>query len=256
MPPQFLPRPASYKLPPFITTDPVSAEMIKYAANAFLATKISFINEIAGLCEKVGVDIKEVARGIGLDSRIGPDFLKAGLGWGGSCFPKDTAALVAMGKELSYEMHLIEAVRKVNVLQVERAVEKLQNASRGVRGRIIGILGVAFKPGTDDVRESPSINLIKMLYERQAHIRAHDPKALENAKEVLRELEIEFYDDIYKMVEDADAIVIATEWPEYMSIDLEKMSRIMRTPVLLDGRLIFDPIKSKNCGFVYIGMGR
>ncbi len=152
-PPPFLPRPTPYAPPPLVITDPVSAEMIKYAANAFLAIKISFINEIAGLCEKVGADVTEVARGIGLDPRIGPKFLEAGLGWGGSCLPKDTAALVAMGKELSYPLLLVEAAREVNFRQRLRVVEKLQEALKGVRGRVVGVLGAAFKPGIDAVHQ-------------------------------------------------------------------------------------------------------
>ena len=255
-PPEFLPRPVGYKLPPFIITDPVSAEMIKYAANAFLATKISFINEIAGLCEKVGADVSEVARGIGLDPRIGSEFLKAGLGWGGSCFPKDTAALVAMGQEFSYPMRLLEATREVNLRQRARTVEKLQDALKGVRGRVIGILGLAFKPGTDDVREAPALHLIRLLLEREAHVRTHDPLAMENAKKVLGNVNVEFYTDPYKMAEGADALVLATEWPEYRHLDLKRLAQSMRTPVLLDGRNLFDPTEARKAGFLYMGIGR
>ncbi|MBC7344806.1 MAG: UDP-glucose/GDP-mannose dehydrogenase family protein, partial [Clostridia bacterium] len=255
-PPPFLPRPATYHLPPLVTTDPVSAEMIKYAANAFLALKISFINEIAGLCEKVGADVTEVARGIGLDPRIGPRFLEAGLGWGGSCFPKDTAALVAMGKELSYPMKLVEAAREVNFRQRERAVEKLQDALKGVRGRVIGILGLAFKPGTDDVREAPALHLIRLLLEREAHVRAHDPVAIENARRALAGLDVEFFTDPYAMAQGADALVLATEWPEYRRLDLKRLAQSMRTPVLLDGRNIFNPAEARQAGFLYLGMGR
>lgn len=255
-PPPFLPRPINYRLPPLVTTDPISAEMIKYAANAFLALKISFINEIAGLCEKVGADVTEVARGIGLDLRIGQRFLKAGLGWGGSCFPKDTAALVAMGKELSYPLRLIETAREVNFHQRERAVEKLQDVLKGVRGRVIGILGLAFKPGTDDVREAPALHLIRLLLEREAHVRAHDPLAIDNARHALEGLGVEFFADPYAMARGTDALVLVTEWPEYRKLDLRQLVQVMRTPVLLDGRNLFDPKEAKNAGFLYLGWGR
>lgn len=255
-PPAFLPRPSNYYLPPLITTDPVSAEMIKYAANAFLAMKVSFINEIAGLCEKVGADVTEVARGIGLDPRIGPRFLEAGLGWGGSCFPKDTAALVAMGRELSYPMRLVEAAREVNFRQRERAVQKLQDALKGVRGRVVGVLGLAFKPGTDDVREAPALDIIRLLLEREAHVRAHDPVAIPNAKKALAGLEVDFYEDPYAMAQGADALVLATEWPEYRKLDLKRVARLMRTPVFLDGRNLFDPQTARSSGLIYMGIGR
>lgn len=255
-PPPVLPRPANYNLPPLITTDPVSAEMIKYAANAFLALKISFINEIAGLCEKLGADVTEVARGIGLDPRIGPLFLQAGLGWGGSCFPKDTAAILAMAKEHGYEMPIVAAAREVNLRQRLHAVEKLQEALKGVRGRIIGILGLAFKSGTDDIRESPALDVIRILCERGAHVRAHDPVALENARRTLSGYEVEFFSDPYAMAEGAEALLLATDWPEYRRLDLVRLAKLMRTPVLIDGRNIFEPTEARAAGFVYIGMGR
>jgi len=255
-PPDFLPKPRGFPLPPLVTTDPISAEMIKYAANAFLALKISFINEIAGLCEKVGADVTEVARGIGLDPRIGPLFLQAGLGWGGSCFPKDTAALLAMAKEHGYEMPIVAAAREVNFRQRIRAVEKLQEVLKGVRGRIIGILGLAFKPGTDDVRESPALDVIRILCERGAHVRAHDPVALENARRALNGLEVEFFSDPYALAEGAEALVLITDWPEYRRLDLARLAKVMRTPVLLDGRNIFDPKEARKAGFLYLGIGR
>lgn len=259
-PPEFLPRPQGYTLPPLITTDPTSAEMIKYAANAFLALKISFINEIAGLCEKVGADVTEVARGIGLDSRIGPRFLAAGLGWGGSCFPKDTAALIAVGKEHGYEMPIVEAARTVNFRQRERVVEKLQEALKGVRGRIVGILGLAFKPGTDDVREAPALDVVRLLLERGAHVRVHDPVAMMNARAALANIEgaseVEFMEDAYHLAEGADALVLATEWREYRELNLERLAQLMRTPVLVDGRNLFAPEEVRRAGFTYLGVGR
>jgi UDPglucose 6-dehydrogenase len=258
-PPQAIPKRDGYSLPPLITTDPVSAEMIKYAANAFLALKISFINEIAGLCEKVGADVTEVARGIGLDTRIGARFLSAGIGWGGSCFPKDTAALIAVGKEYNYEMPIVEAARKVNQLQRERTVEKLQSVLKGVRGRTIAILGLSFKPGTDDVRESPAIDIIKLLIERGAHIRAHDPVAIEKARRAFtaEELkEITFVDEPYLAAEGADAVLLATEWQLYRQLDLKHLAHVMRTPILLDGRNIYLPKDAREAGFIYMGVGR
>jgi len=239
-----------------ITTDPVSAEMIKYASNAFLALKISFINEIAGLCEKVGADVSEVSRGIGLDRRIGPHFLKAGIGWGGSCFPKDTAALLAMGREFGYDMPVISAAREVNYLQRRRMIEKLQDALKGVRGRIIGVLGLSFKPGTDYIRESPAIDVIRMLIDRGAYVRAHDPAAITNAKKELTMPGIEFFLDPYNIALGADGLILATDWPEYAKLDLKRLADSMNKPVLLDGRNMFDRNKAEYAGFYYMGVGR
>lgn len=254
--PSFLARPSGYGLPPMITTDPTSAEMIKYASNAFLSLKISFINEIAGLCEKVGADVSEISRGIGLDKRIGPHFLKAGLGWGGSCFPKDTAALLAIGKEYGYEMPIVAAARQVNHEQRHRMVEKLQQALKGVRGRVIGVLGLAFKPGTDDVRESPALDMIRILVDRGAHVRAHDPAAVSNAKQALEELDVGFASNPYDVSLDAEGLVLATDWPEYVTLDLERLAQSMKTPVLLDGRNMFDRGKAEAAGFLYMGVGK
>ena len=256
-PPPFLPRPEGYTSPPFLTTDPTSAEMIKYASNAFLALKISFINEIAGLCEKVGADVVEVAHGMGLDPRIGPGFLAAGLGWGGSCFPKDTAALLAIGGEYGYAMPIVAACREVNFRQRYRVVEKLQEALKGVRGRVVGVLGLAFKPGTGDVRESPALDVVRLLVERQAHVRVHDPVALENARRALADLEeVEFFEDPYMLAAGAEALVLATDWPEYRQLDLARLAGLMRTPVLVDGRNLFEPGVARIAGFTYIGVGR
>jgi len=230
--------------------------MIKYAANAFLALKISFINEIAGLCEKLGADVIKVARGIGLDPHIGPLFLQAGLGWGGSCFPKDTAAILVMAKEHDYEMPIVAAAREVNLRQRLHAVEKLQEALKGVRGQIIGILGLAFKSGTDDVRESPALDIIRILCERGAHVRAHDLVALENARRALSGWEVEFFSDPYAMADGAEALLLATDWPQYRRLDLGRLAKLMHTPVLIDGRNIFEPTEARAAGFLYIGMGR
>lgn len=258
-PPEVVPKREGYGLPPLITTDPISAEMIKYAANAFLALKISFINEIAGLTEKVGADVTDVARGIGLDTRIGPRYLGAGIGWGGSCFPKDTAALLAVGREHHYEMPIVEAARRVNALQRDRIIEKLQLILKGVRGRTIGVLGLAFKPNTDDVRESPAIAIVRCLIERKAHVRAHDPIAIDNAFAVLTEaerMEVTFVSDPYAAAEGADALLLATEWMHYRNLDFLRLSRVMRTPVFVDGRNVYAPKDVKAAGFTYVGVGR
>jgi len=254
--PAFLPRPEGYGLPPLVTTDPTSAEMIKYAANAFLAVKISFINEIAGLCDKVGADVTEVARGIGLDSRIGSRFLSAGLGWGGSCFPKDTAALVAMASEFNYSLPIVEAAREVNTRQQLLIVEKLQGVLKGIRGQVVGVLGLSFKPNTDDIRESPALRLIQLLAERGAHIQAHDPVAIPKAREAVKDIEVEFKDNPYQVADGADAIVVATEWDEYRTLDLRELSRRMHTPILVDGRNIYRPEEVKAAGLLYMGVGR
>ena len=256
-PPEFLPRPAGLKPPVFVETDPSSAEMIKYAANAFVALKISFINEIAGLCERVGADVTEVARGIGLDPRIGPDFLGAGLGWGGSCLPKDTAALLGVASEYGYTMPLVQAAREVNERQKMLAIEKLQAALKVLRGRTIAVLGLAFKPGTDDVRESTSIAVIRLLVERGAHVRAHDPVAIANARVALADVEdVEFVSDPVEAVDGADGLLLATDWDDYRHLPLAELARRMRSPVLVDGRNLITPRAAREAGFVYFGIGR
>ncbi|MCL6560604.1 MAG: UDP-glucose/GDP-mannose dehydrogenase family protein, partial [Firmicutes bacterium] len=253
IPPPFLPRPEWYSLPPLVTTDPTSAEMIKYAANAFLALKISFINEIAGLCEKVGADVKEVARGIGLDSRIGPRFLQAGLGWGGSCLPKDTAALLAFAAEYGYTMPIVESARVVNARQRTLIVEKLQGVLKILRGRVIGILGLAFKPETDDVRESPALDLVRILTERGAHVKVHDPVAIPKARAALGELPVDYADDPYTLAEGCDALILATEWETYRHLNLAVLAKRMNQPVLVDGRNFFNPEQVCQAGFTYLG---
>jgi UDPglucose 6-dehydrogenase len=256
MPPNALQRPEGYILPPFVTTDPTSSEMIKYAANAFLALKISFINEVAGLCERVGADALEVARGIGLDQRIGSRFLQPGLGWGGSCFPKDTAALLAVAAEYGYTMPIASAAREVNARQRQLIIEKLQTALKVLRGRTIGILGLAFKPNTDDIREAPSIDLVKHLTERGAHVRAHDPVAIANARGVLSGYDVEFGDDPYEVAAGCDALVLVTEWDEYRRLNLDQLAACMRIPILVDGRNLFRAEAARGAGFHYQGVGR
>lgn len=266
--PSWLPRPRAYHLPPMMTTDPNSAEMIKYAANTFLALKISFINEIAGLCENVGADVTEVARGIGLDSRIGHQFLRAGLGWGGSCYPKDTAALLGVATQSGYDMPITEAARTVNFRQRERIVEKLRGALKTLKGKTIGILGLAFKPNTDDIREAPSLDIIRDLVAEGATVRAHDPIAITNARRALsgfqtpptenqvRNNGLHFTEDVYELSYDADALVLVTEWELYHRLDLRKLAKQMKTSILIDGRNVYSPQEARAAGFHYIGVGR
>lgn len=255
-PPSFVPQPEGYRLPPLITVDPTSAEIIKYAANAFLAVKISFINEIAGLCEKVGANVTEVARGMGSDVRIGPRFLNAGLGWGGSCFPKDTSALIAVGADYGYSMPIVQAAREVNRRQRQMVVDKLQSALKVLRGRTVGILGLAFKPDTDDIRESPALGLIAVLNERGVHVRVHDPVASDNARKILSDVaDVEFVTDPYEVARNADAIALATEWDMYRRLDLTRLAGLMKNRVLVDGRNLYSREQAKEAGFLYMGVG-
>ncbi|HYM60815.1 MAG TPA: UDP-glucose/GDP-mannose dehydrogenase family protein [Thermoanaerobaculia bacterium] len=240
---------------PFVVTSVESSELIKYAANGFLATKISFINEIAVLCEKMGGDVQDVARGIGLDSRIGPKFLQAGPGFGGSCFPKDTSAMAEIARSHGYGFQIIEAVLRVNEDIKERMVGKVIDAAGGdVSGKTIAILGLAFKPETDDMRDSPTIPLIKGLQRAGAKIRATDPQAMDNARTIFQN--VEFRDDAYAAVDGADAVVIATEWNVFRSLDLERVKKGLRKPLMIDLRNVYDPKRMKAQGFEYIAVGR
>jgi UDPglucose 6-dehydrogenase len=250
----FLPRPERMGAVPFLTTDLASAELIKYGANAFLALKISFINEMAALAEKVGADIREVARGIGLDSRIGPRFLQAGLGWGGSCFPKDTLALLAMGREYGLRLPIVEAAREVNAHQRLRVVEKLQGELKTLKGRTLALLGLAFKPHTDDLRESPALELARLLLERGAFVRAHDPVALPRARREVR-LPLEYAEDPASLLKGADAVVLATDWPEYRAWSWESLRPLLRTPLVVDARNHLDGQALARLGYRYLGMG-
>ena len=260
-PPSEFPRPSAYHLPPMMTTDPSSAEMIKYAANTFLALKISFINEIAGLCEEVDADVTEVARGIGLDARIGSQFLRAGLGWGGSCYPKDTAALLGVAAQSGYEMPITEAARTVNFRQRERIVEKLNSTLGTLKGKIIGVLGLAFKPNTDDVREAPALDIVRELIAVGATVRAHDPIAIPNAQAALHREgtiipELQFTEDVYELSYEADALVLVTEWDFYHKLELRRLAKQMKTSILIDGRNVYSPEEARSAGFHYIGIGR
>jgi len=253
-PPPFLPRPERMGAVPFLTTDLASAELIKYGANAFLALKISFINELARLAEKVGADIREVARGIGLDHRIGPRFLQAGLGWGGSCFPKDTAALLAMGREYGLSLGITEAARKVNEDQRRWAVDKLLAELKTLKGRTIALLGLAFKANTDDLRESPALELARLLLDRGAFLRAHDPVALPRARKEVS-LPLEYAETPEEALRGADAVVLATDWPLYRTWPWQELKPLLRTPLVLDARNFLDGKALADLGYRYLGMG-
>jgi len=237
-----------------IITDLRTAEMIKYASNAFLATKISFINEIASVCEALGADVKEVARGMGSDHRIAPHFLGSGIGWGGSCFPKDVKALIHMAELYGVRPEILRAVTHVNYDQRKRAIQKLRDILGGFRGKTVGLLGLAFKPDTDDMRDAPSIGIIHMLQHEGAQVKAYDPQAVANAKSVLDG--VIYCENPYQVAEEADALVLVTEWNEFKHLDMARIKGLMRGTVLMDGRNIYDPVAMRDLGFVYRGVGR
>jgi UDPglucose 6-dehydrogenase len=239
---------------PVVVTTPQTAELIKYAANAFLATKISFINEISRLTECFNADIEVVAKGIGLDKRIGESFLQAGIGFGGSCFPKDTKALSYQAVERGYNFPLLKSVIEVNQLQRFRFLQKIIDYLGNVRGKKIAILGLAFKPGTDDVRESPGIDIIKHLSFKGAKVRAHDPMAIETARIFIPDGD--FYEDAYDAAKGADALAIITDWKQYLELDWAKIKKIMKHPVVFDGRNHLDPETMSDLGFEYFSIGR
>jgi UDPglucose 6-dehydrogenase len=239
---------------PFVITSLEAAELIKYAANAFLATKISFINEIANLCEKIGCDVHDVAKGMGMDRRIGGKFLHPGPGFGGSCFPKDTLALSAIAKEFSCESRVVDAVIEVNERQRQAMVPKIEELAGGLRGKSVAVLGLAFKPETDDMREAPAIDIIRGLVERGARVRAYDPVAVKQARQVLPE--IEYAEDEYAAASGADVLVFVTEWNQFRALDMRRIHSLMRTPKIADLRNIYEPSEARAAGFEYVGVGR
>ena len=251
-PPSFLPRPDRLGAVPLISTDLASAELIKYAANAFLALKISYINEIGQLAEKVGADIAQVARGIGLDARIGTRFLQAGIGWGGSCFGKDTAALISTASEYGLEMSIVKAARQVNQHQRERVVEKLLGELKLLKGRTVGLLGLAFKPHTDDLREAPALDVARHLLERGARVKVHDPVAMDRFKKEHAGIDVVLASDAHEVARDADALVLVTEWPQYLDLNWESLASVMRTAILLDARHVLDRARITRAGFRYL----
>lgn len=239
---------------PILVTDLRTAEMIKYASNAFLATRISFINEIANMCEELGADVREVAMGMGYDKRIGHAFLDAGLGWGGSCFPKDVKALAHMAVLHGTQPQLLQAVMEINRNQRRRAVMRLRRALGGLNDRIIGVLGLSFKPNTDDIREAPSLEVIHLLENEGAHVRGYDPQAMEVVSRLMPRLQL--CEDPYRVAEGADALVLATEWNEFKQLDFERILALMRQPVIVDGRNLWDAQKMRGMGFKYFGVGQ
>lgn len=240
---------------PILTTDIASAEMIKLASNAFLATKISFVNEIANVCERVGADVEEVARGMGMDSRIGQSFLRPGIGYGGSCFPKDVTALKQLAGNTGYSFQLLASVIEVNELQKRRVIGKLQDRLGSLRGRRVALLGLAFKPHTDDMREASSIVLASRLIAEGASVVAFDPVAAERARGVLPEA-VEIAGSMLAAVTDADAVVIVTEWPEFRAVLSAEVHAAMRGPLIVDGRNLLDPNEAVAAGFTYVPIGR
>ncbi len=239
---------------PMVKTSVETAELIKYAANAFLATKISYINEIANLCEKVGADVKVIERAIGLDRRIGSKFLHAGIGFGGSCFPKDTVALARFSAEMGEPLKIVSATISINRAQRARLIRRIKEAVAPVKGKTVAVLGLSFKPNTDDLRDAPSLDIIKALQSAGAKIRTFDPIAMPAAGSTLRG--VKFCDDAYDAVGDADAAVLVTEWNEFRRLDLRKMHSLMKKPVLIDCRNIYEPADMARLGFTYSGIGR
>jgi UDPglucose 6-dehydrogenase len=240
--------------PVLITPNIYTAEMVKYASNAFLATRISFINEIARISERVGADAKLVAEGMGLDRRIGPTFLDAGIGYGGSCFPKDVAALAAVAEGFDYHPQLLHAVMDINRDQRMLVIDKLREVLEELPGRIIGLLGLAFKPNTDDMRDAPSVDIARVLLAAGSEVRAYDPAAMERSKILLPE--VEHVKDAYAVASGADALVLITEWNEFRRLNMARVRQLMRRPVIVDGRNIYDPAAMKGLGFTYRGIGR
>jgi len=239
---------------PMIITDVYSAEIIKYASNAFLATKISFINSIADICENTGANVTDVIKGMGMDNRIGKGFLQAGLGYGGSCFPKDTLALIYTASQHGEDMKILKAVVDTNESRIPRFIGRIEKALGGLQGKTIGILGLAFKPNTDDIRFAKSLEIIQYLLENGAVVKAYDPIAMDNTKEVCPD--VEYCDSSMATAKDCDAIVIVTEWNEFKLLNFQKLKSIMKRPVIFDGRNMYDPERMKSVGFEYYSIGR
>jgi UDPglucose 6-dehydrogenase len=239
---------------PILITNIKSAELIKHASNAFLATKISFINAVARICERVGADVKEVAVGMGLDNRIGRYFLHAGIGYGGSCFPKDLDAFITIAEKLGYDFKILKAVRDTNQEQKAFVLQKIKDVLWIIRDKTVAVLGLAFKPNTDDLRNSPSIDLINALIQEGASIKVYDPQSMEKAKKVLKG--VSFCKDAYQAAQGADCLIIATEWNEFKELDFKKLKKKLKRALIVDGRNIYDPKLLTEWGFTYIGVGR
>jgi UDPglucose 6-dehydrogenase len=241
--------------PPLLITSAKSAELIKHASNAFLAMKISFINAVASICEAVGGNVQQVCQGIGTDSRIGPRFLNPGIGYGGSCFPKDLMAFRSVARECGYEFRLLDEVMRINEDQRQRFLRKVRSALWTLRGKRLGVLGLAFKGGTDDIRESPAILLVQALLQEGCQVVAYDPAAAGRAREVLQS-KVEFVGTAYEAARDADALLILTEWEEFSALDLDRLHRQLKYPIVIDGRNLYDPETMARHGFTYYSVGR
>jgi UDPglucose 6-dehydrogenase len=239
---------------PIVVTDIQSAELIKHASNCFLAMKISYINAIADICERTGADVVKVAEGMGLDSRIGRAFLNAGVGFGGFCFPKDLSAFIKIAEEVGYDFELLKAVEKINLSRCQVLLKKIRGILWILEGKTIGVLGLLFKPNTDDIREAPSLKLINELEREGAQIKSYDPAAMKKAKACLNG--VVYCNDPYEVAEGSDALIIMTEWEEFKRLDFERIKSLLRRPVIIDGRNIYDPKTLKDLGFTYIGIGR
>ena len=239
---------------PVIVTDINSAEIIKHAANSFLATKISFANALVHICEASGANVEEVTRGVGLDNRVGSRFLNAGVGYGGSCFPKDVSAFISIADELGYDFRLLKEVEAINEAQIDYFFNKIKEVLWVLEDKVIGILGLAFKPNTDDMRNAPAVKIITRLLEEGARIKAFDPKSMEKAKEILPA--IEYCESPYQAAEGAEALVIITEWNEFKEMDLDRIKDLLHQPIIIDGRNIYDPEKMGELGFTYQSVGR
>jgi UDPglucose 6-dehydrogenase len=241
---------------PLVITDIKSAELIKHASNSFLATKISFINAISRICDKVGADVKEVAHGMGLDKRIGPGFLNAGIGYGGSCFPKDLDAFITISEKIGYNFELLRKVREINQEQKAFFLTKIKDTLWILKDKTLGILGISFKPNTDDIRSAPSIDIIKALCLEGAAIRVYDPSAMKKAKEVLKLDTVTFCRGPYEVAAGSDALVLVTEWDEFKKLDFLKLKKLLKRPLIIDGRNIYEPKEVEKFGFTYISLGR
>jgi len=239
---------------PIIVTSIETAELIKHASNAFLALKISYVNAIANICEEVGADATKVAEGMGFDKRIGPDFLDAGIGYGGYCFPKDVAAFIKIAEEVGYDFELLKAVERINAHQRRQIIKKAKSLLWNLNGKTVGILGLSFKPDTDDIREAPSIDIISQLRQEGAKVKAYDPQAMENIRLIFEDVEL--CQDAYQVAEGSDALIIVTEWDEFKHLDLLKIKELLNQPVIIDGRNIFEPSQMEKLGFMYQGVGR
>jgi UDPglucose 6-dehydrogenase len=254
-PPSFAERPDKVESVPFVVTDLASAELIKYSANAFLAMKISFANEISGLCEKVGADVKQVAQGIGLDFRIGKAFLNAGVGWGGSCFGKDVSALMQVAKEYSYPTSLLEATVAVNERQRLVVIKKLQEELKILKGRTVGLMGLSFKPNTDDLRDAPALTIAYQLLKMGASVKAYDPVSNEVCKTLHPHLDLIYSNSVEELAGDCDALVLVTEWDQFKKVDWKKIAKLMRWPLVIDGRNALDEEEIRAAGITYRGVG-